>query len=69
MHVHLMLNGHSDYAHWDKTYADRLESEIMPSSAYQLLLAGVTTARDLGASAQRSPGTQAALSLWGAGEA
>ena len=20
MHVHLMINGHSDYAHWDKTY-------------------------------------------------
>ena len=49
MHAHLMLNGHSDYAHWDKTYIDRLGSEIMPSSAEQLLLAGVTTARDLGA--------------------
>ena len=43
MHAHLMLNGHSDYAHWDKTYIDRLASEIMPSSAEQLLLAGVTT--------------------------
>src|SRR5262245_8003984 len=20
MHVHLMINGHADYAHWDKTY-------------------------------------------------
>ena len=20
MHVHLMINGHSDYAYWDKTY-------------------------------------------------
>ena len=20
MHVHLQINGHSDYAHWDKTY-------------------------------------------------
>ncbi len=49
MHVHLMINGHADYEHWDKTYADRLASEIMPSSALQLLLAGVTTARDLGA--------------------
>lgn len=49
MHVHLMINGHADYDHWDKTYADRLASEIMPSSALQLLLAGVTTARDLGA--------------------
>lgn len=49
MHAHLMLAGHSDYDHWDKTYNDRLASEIMPASAEQLLLAGVTTARDLGA--------------------
>ena len=49
MHVHLMINGHSDYAHWDKAYPDRFASEIMPASAEQLLLAGVTTARDLGA--------------------
>lgn len=49
MHVHLMINGHSDYAYWDVAYADRLGDEIMPASAVQLLLAGVTTARDLGA--------------------
>jgi imidazolonepropionase-like amidohydrolase len=49
MHVHLMINGHSDYAHWDKTYPPLMESVIMPSSARQLLLAGVTSARDLGA--------------------
>jgi imidazolonepropionase-like amidohydrolase len=49
MHVHLMINGHSDYDHWDKTYPSRLEKEIMPASAKQLLLAGVTSARDLGA--------------------
>ncbi len=49
MHAHLMLTGHSDYAHWDRTYIDRLGSEIMPASAEQLLLAGVTSARDLGA--------------------
>lgn len=49
MHVHLMINGHSDYDHWDKTYPLRLEKEIMPASAKQLLLAGVTSARDLGA--------------------
>jgi imidazolonepropionase-like amidohydrolase len=48
-HVHLMIAGHSDYAHWDATYADRLRTEIMPASAEQLLLAGVTSARDLGA--------------------
>ena len=48
MHVHLMLNGHSDYAHWDKTYPAQLGSVIMPASARQLLMAGVTGARDLG---------------------
>jgi imidazolonepropionase-like amidohydrolase len=49
MHVHLMINGHSDYTHWDKTYPPLMESVIMPSSARQLLMAGVTSARDLGA--------------------
>jgi imidazolonepropionase-like amidohydrolase len=48
MHVHLMINGHSDYAHWDKTYPALFEPVIMPASAKQLLLAGVTSARDLG---------------------
>ena len=48
MHVHLMINGHADYAHWDETYMSRFEREIMPASAHQLLLAGVTSARDLG---------------------
>jgi imidazolonepropionase-like amidohydrolase len=49
MHVHLMLSGHSDYPHWDKTYPSLFESTIMPAGAKQLLLAGVTSARDLGA--------------------
>ncbi len=49
MHVHLMINGHTDYGHWDETYPSLFESVIMPSSAHQLLLAGVTSARDLGA--------------------
>jgi imidazolonepropionase-like amidohydrolase len=49
MHVHLMINGHSDYAHWDKTYPPLMETVIMPASAKQLLMAGVTSARDLGA--------------------
>jgi len=48
MHVHLMINGHSDYAHWDKTYPPQMEKVIMPASARQLLMAGVTSARDLG---------------------
>ncbi len=49
MHVHLMINGHSDYEYWDRTYSDKLAAVIMPASAKQLLLAGVTSARDLGA--------------------
>ncbi len=49
MHVHLMINGHADYDHWDKTYPPRFEKEIMPASAKQLLMAGITSARDLGA--------------------
>lgn len=49
MHVHLMITGHSDYAHWDRTYPALFERVIMPASAHQLLLAGVTSARDLGA--------------------
>ena len=53
-HVHTMLLGHSDYTHWDATYADRLEKEIMPAAAHQLLNAGVTSAIDLGAPLEAS---------------
>ncbi|WP_371195085.1 amidohydrolase family protein [Glaciecola sp. SC05] len=53
-HAHLMINGHADYEHWDKTYPERFADEIMPSSAVQLLLAGVTSARDLGAPLEAS---------------
>jgi len=49
MHVHLMINGHADYGHWDRTYPKLFRSVIMPASAHQLLLAGITSARDLGA--------------------
>ena len=48
MHVHLMINGHADYDYWDRTYLSRLRATIMPASAAQLLMAGVTSARDLG---------------------
>ena len=48
MHVHTMIAGHADYEHWDKAYMSQFESVIMPASAKQLLLAGVTSARDLG---------------------
>jgi len=49
MHVHLMILGHGDYEHWDKTYRSRFASEIMPAAARQLLTSGITFARDLGA--------------------
>ncbi len=48
-HAHLMLVGHADYPHWQRTYGERYAEEIMPAAAVQLLLAGVTSARDLGA--------------------
>jgi imidazolonepropionase-like amidohydrolase len=49
MHVHLMILGHGDYDHWFRTYADQYRDVIMPISAKELLMAGITTARDLGA--------------------
>lgn len=49
MHVHLMIVGHGDYDHWDRTYPPLFRSTIMPAAAKQLLMAGVTSARDLGA--------------------
>jgi len=49
MHVHLMLLGHGAYARWDSLYGSREGELIMPIAARQLLLAGVTSARDLGA--------------------
>lgn len=61
MHVHLMINGHSDYAHWDRTYLDQLRDVIMPASAKQLLLAGVTGARDLGAPLEDSLAVKEAI--------
>ena len=54
MHVHTMINGHADYDYWDKTYPPLFEDVIMPSSAHQLLMAGVTSARDLGAPLEES---------------
>ena len=65
MHVHLMINGHSDYAHWDRTYPSRFEKEIMPASARQLLLAGVTSARDLGAPLEASINVRDAINRGG----
>lgn len=60
-HAHLMLNGHADYKHWDVAYVDRLGDEIMPSSAVQLLLAGITSTRDLGAPLKESVALKQAI--------
>lgn len=54
MHVHTMINGHADYDYWDKTYPPLFKDVIMPASAHQLLMAGVTSARDLGAPLEES---------------
>ncbi|MEM6866514.1 MAG: amidohydrolase family protein [Bacteroidota bacterium] len=54
MHVHTMINGHANYSYWDKTYPPLFEDVIMPASAHQLLMAGVTSARDLGAPLKES---------------
>ena len=54
MHVHTMLSGHADYPYWDKVYPPLLKDVIMPSSALQLLMAGVTSARDLGGPLEES---------------
>ncbi|MEJ1222198.1 amidohydrolase family protein [Sediminicola sp. 1XM1-17] len=54
MHVHTMINGHADYDYWDRTYPPLLKDVIMPSSAHQLLMAGVTSARDLGGPLEES---------------
>lgn len=49
MHVHLMLVGHGNYAHWDSVYPGELMRTIIPAAAKQSLMAGVTSVRDLGA--------------------
>ena len=63
MHVHLMLLGHADYAHWDSTYLALAERVIMPAAAKQLLMAGVTSARDLGAPLEASINVREAIRL------
>jgi imidazolonepropionase-like amidohydrolase len=48
MHVHIQLLGHGDYERWHELYGDAHATETMPVAAEQLLMAGVTAARDLG---------------------
>ena len=49
MHVHLQILGHGDYKRWNDLYGSRNADLVMPIAAKQLLNAGVTSARDLGA--------------------
>lgn len=49
-HGHLMIIGHGDYSEWFPRYEDRIMSgEILELAAEQLIYAGVTTVRDVGA--------------------
>lgn len=60
-HVHLMIVGHSDYAYWDRTYPPLFRDTIMPAAAEQLLLAGVTSAREVGAGLEDVLAVRAAI--------
>ena len=48
-HVHLVYAGYPNLAEWFKKYAPQVERDIMPATARQFLMSGVTTIRDLGA--------------------
>ncbi len=52
MHVHLHILGHADYRRWDALYGKRDADLVMPIAAKQLLMAGVTSARDMGSRLQ-----------------
>ena len=49
MHVHLVFVGHTSLEQWLRNYGSQLEKVVMPAAAEQLLLAGVTSTRDLAA--------------------
>src|SRR5690606_24098433 len=53
LHVHLMYAGHPNPRYWFETYTPQFEEIVMPASARQLLMAGVTSARDLAAPLQQ----------------
>ncbi len=55
LHVHLIILGHGDYARWDPWIAENhLVERVMEISAKQLLMAGVTSAVDLGGTLKES---------------
>ena len=47
LQVRLARAGHGDAARWDEVYLPLAERIVMPAAAQQLLLAGVTSARDV----------------------
>lgn len=55
LHVHLNILGHGDYERWDPWIAEnKLVERVMEISARQLLMAGVTSAVDLGGTLKES---------------
>jgi imidazolonepropionase-like amidohydrolase len=48
-HVHLLIMGHGKYDDYFPKYRSRMRNEIMPASAKELLMHGVTSVRDMGA--------------------
>jgi imidazolonepropionase-like amidohydrolase len=48
LQVHLNELGHGDRDHWAERYLPLAERVVMPAAARALLMAGVTTARDVG---------------------
>lgn len=52
LHVHLMYAGHPEPRYWFETYTSQFERVVMPASAEQMLMAGVTAVRDLAAPPQ-----------------
>ena len=51
LHVHLIYSGHPNFGTWFK-YASQFETVTIPVAAEQMLMAGVTSVRDLAAPAQ-----------------
>ena len=52
LHVHLMYAGHPDARYWFERYTSQFERVIIPAAAEQMLMAGVTSVRDLAAPLQ-----------------
>ena len=47
MHTHLQYSAHANLNAWNAKYLPQMEVVIMPAIASQLLMAGITSARDL----------------------